>query len=377
MDEIKDIGSKLCLIGATLILLNTLVLLVNGGPLVISAYSVSSVDTLIKPGNPFWFRIAFGVLSVVSWPWIIMWLIIAIMNLLLSIRTYLKRERLPLNGIIVLLLSTLSFYSGGGFIIGSILAIVGGFANIQWRKPLEHTFIGRLLSILRLNPKIFVSIEKEREILREAIMALIFICLISSIGISIYLLNVENIFRSTETASKILLHGETVIDITIFGLPLLLIGLSIFKWFLLSSIFYVSCSRLVERELKFSVIACITAFAHAPMMLRFFMPFVLLNEPYLTAYWPLFIFLITVLWTALAIAMALKTLLEIPMMRAAGIVLFAGSIYWLLTYRCILPTLFNSSIPGLYFDIQPTETFLAFFSLSMLLCVLLGTFSER
>lgn len=372
------IAIRICIIGTVLILLNNFAIAILGSPFIVSPYPVSSVDLLLKEGGPLWFRIVFGVSSMVTWPWIMMWLIVSFINFALSIFIYLKQKLLILNGFLILILSIFSFFSGGGFIIGSFLAILGGCMLIQWKKPSEETFIGKLINVAKLNSKIFLLIKQNERMLREAVIALTLINFISGLGVSIYLLNVNKILNETQMfAAGTLLQGEIFFDFSVFGLPLLYIGLSILKWLILSSIMYIYGSRLMGINVEFDAVARVTAFAYAPVSFQFFMPFVFLNQPYLTVHWPLFVVFVTNLWMIFALIVAIKVLFDIPTTKAVGVVLLVGSIYWLLTYQVILPSLFPTSIPGITFEVHPIETLLTFFSLSMVLSIILGAFSKH
>jgi len=370
-------GKWLSFIGAILIFINILLVASNGSSIILSSYSVSSIDKLMASKSEPWYRIAFGIPSVVEGPLVLIWLIISVVILLLAASMFLTRVP-QTQGTVVLILAIISLFAGGGFIIGSILGIIGGALALQYGKPIEETFFGKIIGIARFNSKTFAYIKQNPKLLGEGVALLVLINFLTGLGSSIYLYNVDKILHSsTETSNTILLLGEPLFDITVLSVPIMYIGLAIIKWIFLSFIIYIIGSRLLGRETKFDDIARLTAFAYTPVILQVFLPWVFANEPYLTSQWPSTVILITNLWMILVLIVAIRELFEIPTTRALGIVMLAGSIYWISIYKFFLPMVFTPNpIPGIFIDITPKEFVMALLSLSVLLSYLLGTFKK-
>lgn len=373
------IADALSLIGAVLIFINVLAIAFNGSSITISPYSVSSVGELLKSGGSLWYRISFGVPSFVEGPPIIVWIIVSIVNLFLATFLYLSPERHAMSSFFILMFSLCSFLAGGGFIIGSLLGVIGSGIGLQWREKLGETFLGKLIRVIRLDSAVFASIKKNPKLIREAAVTIMFINFLSGLGCSLYIFNVDKILNSTpDISAKILLLGETFFSLSTLGLPLMYMGLSIIKWILLALIIYLIGSKLLGEERNFDTIAGLIAFAYAPVSLQVFLPFVFLNQPFLTVHWPLSVFLATNFWMILALIVAVKQLFEATTTKAIGIVMLSGSIYWPLTYKFMLPIFFTSdSIPGIFFDVGPNDFILMLISLSALLSFMLGTFTKH
>src|SRR6184192_3649584 len=62
-------------------------------------------------------------------------LIFAILVLVGAVMLWMKPQQHVAAGVIILLFSLFSIISGGGFIIGLILGIVGGILGIVWKPP--------------------------------------------------------------------------------------------------------------------------------------------------------------------------------------------------------------------------------------------------
>jgi hypothetical protein len=375
------IAAKLCLIGTVLILANVLVIAYNGAPIVLSSYPVSTVEELTNPGQQLWFRISFGVQSFVSGPAIILWGIISVIALISAVLLYRNPDRPMKYGPIIFILSILSFLAGGGFIIGSLIAILGSGIGFQWKNSLGETFFGKLFRVARLDSKVFLTIKDDQKLLRTAAILLIFINILSGLGNNIYTINVEAITSSLTAASKILLLGETVFAYggqSMFYLSAMYIGLSVLKWVLLSLLIYILGSKLLGRTVEFDAVARVTAFAYTPVILQIFMPFVFTNQPFLTAHWPLLVVLVTNLWMIFALIIGIGTLFQIGMRKALGTMLLVGPIYWILTYEFLLPLVFPfGEIPGFVFILNPIQMVFTLFSISVLLSFFLGAFSKR
>ena len=161
-------------------------------------------------------------------------------------------------------------------------------------------------------------------------------------------------------------------------LPIIFIGLSVLKWILLSLLIYLLGSKLLGRAVEFDAVARVTAFAYTPIIFQIFMPFVFSNQPFLTAHWPLLVFFVTNLWMIIALVFAIRALFQIDLRKAFGTILFVGPIYWILTYKFLIPLVFPiGQIPGFVFVLNPIELVFTLFSISILLSFFLGAFSKR
>jgi len=368
----------LSLIGAVLIFLNVLAIVSNGSSIIVSSYSVSSIGQLLNPSGSLWYRIAFGVPAFVEGPLIILWLMLAVINLTLSIFLYLKPERPIMPSFFILIFSLCLYIAGGGFIIGSLLGIIGSSLGLQSRKDFGETFFGKLFKVATFDSKVFGLIKENPKLLREATMTIIFITLLSGLGCSLYIFNANQVLHSNpEISTRILLHGETLFDASVLNLPITYIGLSIIKWILLSLIVFLIGSKLLGITTQLDAIARSIAFAYVPVSLQVFLPFVFLNQPFLTIHWPLAVIIITNLWMILVLVVAIKQLFEVTTPKAVGIVMLSGSIYWPLTYKFILPMVFTSNVvPGVFFDVNPNEFVLLLISLASVLSFILGVFTK-
>jgi len=375
------IASQLCLIGTVLVFVNVLVIAYNGSSLILSSYPVSSVEELVNPGRPFWLRIAFGVQGFVAGTKIIIWGIISVIALISAILLYRNPDRPTTYGSVIFILSVLSILAGGGFIIGSLLAILGSGISFQWKNPLEETFFGKLFRVARLDSKVFSQIKEDQKLLPIAATLFILINFLSGLGNNLYTINVQAITGSLDTASRILLLGETVFAYggqSMFYLPVIYIGLSVLKWMLLSLLIYILGSKLLGRTVEFDAVARVTAFAYTPIIFQIFMPFIFSNQPFLTVHWPLLVFFVTNLWMIVALVFAIKALFQIGMRKALGTILFVGPIYWILIYNFLIPFVFPfGQIPGFVLILNPIEMVFTLFSMSILLSLYLGAFSKR
>lgn len=369
------VASRLSLIGAILIFINVLMIASEGSSLIISSYPVSSVENLLKAESSFWYRISFGIPSLVAEPFPVIWLSVSVIILLSAIFVNLGTQVSSLPNFLILVLSLCSFFAGGGFIFGSLLGIIGSSIGIQWRKPLGETFFGKLIRVMKLDSEIFVTIKENPNLLHEAVFIIIFSNLLSGLGCSLYIFNVNKILSSPIAAEQVLLLGETLLDISVLNLPIIYIGLAIIKWISLSSIIYFIGSKLLGIETEFNALARSIAFTYAPICLQIFLPFIFLSQPFLTTHWPLTIFFLTNFWMIFALIIAVKQLFKITTKNAMAIVMLGGSVYWLLVYRFMLPTIFGA-IPGIFFDIGPNEFVLALISISAVLSFLLGVFRK-
>ncbi len=375
------VAARMCLIGTVLILANVLVIASTGASVILSSYPVSSVEELVNAGQPFWLRIAFGVNSLVTGQRVYVWIIIAAIAVIAAFSLNRNPDRPTTPASVIMVLSVLAFLAGGGFIIGSVLAILGSGICFQWKTPFSETFVGRLFGVARLDANVFAAIKENPKLLRTSAIVFILVNFLSGLGNNIYSINVNAITGSSTEASNILLLGETVFAYegqSMFYLPWINVSLSVLKWMLLSLLIYLLGSKFLGRTAEFDTVARLTAFAYTPVIFQIFMPFVFTNQPFLTAHWPLLVFLVTNLWMVVALMFALRTLFQIGLRKALGTILLVGPIYWILTYKFLLPFVFPfGQIPGFVVILSPIEVVFTLFSMSILLSLFLGAFSKR
>jgi hypothetical protein len=370
MEKISRIAFLLSIIGAVLILINGALIAFAGTPVIISVYPASSVGEL----QGFWGRVGFGIRGWVEGSWSFFWLFLAVVNLLSAVMLYIRPKAQRYWGNFVLVLSLFSIPIGGGFAIGLVLSIFGSATAIQWPKSFGETFLGKLLRAARLDSTVYDLIGKDPQHLKSGVSVIIFISLLSGLGIGLYTYNALFIKSppSPDILSRILLQGETFMDITVLGTPASYIGIAIMRWVILSLILYLVGVRIAGADAQLGKVAGTVAFAYAPIGFQVFMPLFIPSESFLVG-WPLILIFITDLWMVIALIYGIRRNLEMPTGRTVGVVLLAGSIYSLFNYLFLIPTL---KIPGIQLSIQPVELILLLFSASTVLATLLGVFTK-
>lgn len=111
--------------------------------------NLTTFNTTSLRGTAFWVRLSLGVPGFAESSWLVMWLIIASVNLLCGLMLLIQTKKQVSLNYIVVICSILSLPIGGGFVIGFALGIIGGLAGVEWPKPLKETFIGKCLRVLR------------------------------------------------------------------------------------------------------------------------------------------------------------------------------------------------------------------------------------
>lgn len=362
----------LCFIGSFLIFLNVAVIAYTSFPVMISSGQMPLDNLSSKP----YYRISFGISYLLQGYIQILWLFLAVLNFALSTFIVLTPER-PKGSVFVLASSTLLFLTGGGFIIGSILAIIGSISLIQRKQLKGEDFVQKILRTLRLDPSLFREVKEKEESHQQAMFIIIMISFLAGLGSGIYAYNANKILNSIYDAKRILLLGDVFFDVSIFGPALTNISLGIIKWITFSIIIYLVGSRITGIKTAFKTISIPMAYAHIPLALQVFLPAILSNEPILTTDWPIIVLLVTDLWFFLALIIAIKECFGVGMSKALGIAIFAGSLYWLLIYRLLLPSLFmNTPPPGIFINIQSNELIFLMVSASIIISYLLGTFKK-
>jgi len=397
------------MIGATLILINAMLAASIGSPILISSYPVSSLeqiapeilsaqgqivyvgmnasDVLAKiPGGqirykPFWGRIVLGIPGQVEGPLMLVWITLAVINLLLAILLFVRPKQPEIPGFLIMVLSFLSIFTGGGFIIGLILGMIGGITALQSRMTLGETFFGKFIRAVRLDSKLYDMVKENPGLLMEAVVLLVFVNVLSGLGSGLYLHNVDNVLKSSITVPfRILLIGEVFLDISVLTVPLTYISIAILKWLTLSMIIYLVGAKLVGQPSEFQNIARSVAFAYAPIGLQIFLPILFSNEPFLTVQWPMIVYFVTNFWMIFALVVAVRQSLDLPTRRAIGVVMLAGTAYWLIVNKMAIPMLFPEaeySFPGIRFILEPLPLVFALTACSVILSIVLGVFKRR
>ncbi len=364
------------LIGGALMFINGLLVGINKGPLILSTSSISSPQEIVNPTSPFWAKVSFGFRGWVEGPWTLVWLIFASIILYCSIKLYMEPLRRKILCFLILLLSILSISCGGGFIIGLVLAVIGGTIGFEWPTPPRETFLGKIIRAARLDTTLYRSFNENPHSLRHATYALILVNILSGLGGGLYAFSTEKIVnaQSLNPAFRILILGEAVLDMSILAPAVINIGLAMLKWITLSLILYLVCTLSLRGKTNLEKIATLVALAYVPVGLQFFTPFMLMSKPYLTLAWPFTIYLFTNLWMILVLIAAMQQVLETSFGKALGIVSLGGAFYlW------INQTFFMTlDVPySIKFFIQPEPVFLAMLACLVLLAMLFGVFKKR
>lgn len=388
--KVENVILIMLFVGAFLILVNGVWLASAGQPIVISTYPgptvyvkelnatypITSPEALNATQPGLWGRITFGLRGYAEGVWTIIWLIVAVINLLCTIMLYIRPEKRATYSPIVILLTILSLMMGGGFILGAVLGFIGGVAISEWPKPFGETFTGRIIRTARLDAKFFDTVGKDHKMLKASVLTLIFVNVLSGFGNSLYAYNTSLIMKppSLDIPFRILFFGDLYWDFSILNTTFSFIGLAIIKWLIFSLIIFLVGVKLLGVSVGFDEIARILAFAYVPICLQFFMPLVFLRQPLLWFEWPFTVLFVTNLWMFIALVIGLERKLDMPLSRAFGIAILAGSIYWLVNSTFFMPVL---DPPGLRFIIESNELKLAILSASTLLAALLGAFTRR
>lgn len=359
MERRKNTFAVISLVGGILILLNILLIAMNSGPIVLSSSS-DSIDNLLPNTAPMWFRIAFGIRDYANGIALEIGAILAAMIVYLALTLYLSPTNARPLSLLIILFSAVALLYGGGFIIGSILAFIGAALMYEAPREFSHTLIGKMLSSMRATPQVFQHFMQDSSV-KDAAMVILFANLLSGIGNGVFTFNVTQIIGATNanTPFGILFTGRVGLDLSIAQTPIILMGLGIFKWALLSLIlFFVGVNLFGQKASLASVAAC-TGFAYAPIALQLFTPFIFTSSPYLTQ-WSLGVYLLTNLWMMLILIAGMKQIMNVSFTKSAATVASCGALYTLINYLIFTQV----SIPYVIkFQIQPPETMLLLTSL--------------
>lgn len=135
LPEVEIMSSKKPTTAFTLSLIAGILILINGailGPL--SLFLTNNIQEYIPMEIMTWevkagLTIASTIFYALMIPGIFMGIIVIVSSLLL----YRSKVHVGFWGIIILLVSILSFIIGGGFVIGALLGIAGGIIALTWK----------------------------------------------------------------------------------------------------------------------------------------------------------------------------------------------------------------------------------------------------
>jgi hypothetical protein len=361
MEKRKNTAAIYPLVGGILILINILMIAMSNGPLVLSTSS-QTIDTVMQDSAPLWLRIAFGVRGYTEGTQLVIGAILAALILYCSLSLYLKPRNVKPLSFLIILFSAISLLYGGGFIIGSILAFIGAAIMYETPRKFDVTLIGKMLSSMRASTKVFEHFMQDSSV-KDAAIVILFANLLSGIGNGIFTFNVDRIIGVTNlnTPFEILFTGRLGLDLSIIQTPIILMGLGVFKWALLSLILYFVGANLFGEKASLASVAACTGFAYAPIALQVFTSYVFTSGPYLTL-WSLAVYLLTNFWMILILTAGMRQIMNVSFMKAAATVASCGAIYTLINYVFLMQT----SVPYIIkFQIQPPETMLLVTSLAI------------
>jgi hypothetical protein len=366
MERQKNTFGVISLVGGILIILNILLIAMNSGPIVLSS-SYATIDDLLPATAPIWLRIAFGIRDYTDATALAIGAMLAAIIVYLGLSLYLSpRNAKPLS-LLIMLLSAVALLYGGGFIIGSILAFVGAALMYETPRKFSQTLMGKILSSMRASSQIFQHFLQDSSV-KDAAMVILFANLLSGIGNGIFTFNVAQIIGATNAATpfEILFTGRISLDASIVQTPIILMGLGIFKWALLSLIFFFVGANLFGQKASLPSVAACTGFAYAPIALQLFTPFIFTSSPYLTQ-WSFAMYLVTNLWMILILIVGMKQIMNVSLTKSAATVASCGALYTLINYLIFTQV----SIPYVIkFQIQPPETMLALMSIMIVVPLL-------
>jgi hypothetical protein len=359
MERRKNTFAAFSLAGGILILFNILLIAMNGGPLVLSSSS-NSIDGLLPNSAPMWFRIAFGIRDYTSSTALVIGAILATVIVYFALSLYLNPRNAGPLSFLIMLLSAVALLYGGGFIIGSILAFTGAALMYEAPRKFSQTLMGKMLSSMTARSQVFQHFTQDSSV-KDATMVILFANLLSGIGNGIFTFNVTRIIGAANAIIpfEVLFTGRVSLDQSIAQTPIILMGIGVFKWALLSLILFFVGANLFGQKASLASVAACTGFAYAPIALQLFTPFVFTSSPYLTQ-WAVGVYLLTNLWMMLILIAGMKQIMNVSLMKSAATVASCGALYTLINYLIFAQV----SIPYVMkFQIQPPEAMLLLTSL--------------
>ncbi|GEM_PF-1543071 len=380
--ESRGWAFRLSLVGSILIFLNAIwIISNNNSPIVLTTNSNLTTVSAINNSTDFWGRTSFGYKGMVEGNWTPFWLIFTLALFGCTIQIYRKPKMHKILGIPMVIFSLLSLPIGGGCIIGSILAFIGGMMAIEWPKSFSDTFIGKMIRAVRLDPKVLGVLFNDPNTVQSGLLALLFTSIVMGLGNTIYVFNVNLIKTKATDAYEILLRGKLGMDIMTIANGVSFIGITFLRWIAFSTILYVIIVKLKGHEADYGKIAYAVAFAFVPLCIQAFLPMLFSNEPYLSFNWPFTVLVLSTFWVALVVLVFTKHVFELKIREALGVTLLAGALYLLLESSAILVIMsgLSVSLPGVILQLKATSlsVILLFFSLAVTVAILLGALSRK
>ncbi|MGD0029365.1 MAG: hypothetical protein ABSC91_10555 [Candidatus Bathyarchaeia archaeon] len=339
--------------------------------------------------EPFWWRFVSGIPGTVEGGAAYIWLFLAVLVLAIDMLIYMKPRNQKRFAPAILVFSLLSLPIGGGFIIGMIIGLIVGLAGLEWPKNFQETFIGRIFNVARLNAESLKILGTDAAKMQTAVLTVIFVAVLSSLGVGIYILNVNlmhvpDTYAALKSTYSILVQGAVFTGVDAYFGATAYITVGILKWLILSIIVYLVGAKVLGLEFKFRSMATILAFVYVPEILQMFTPFLFTNEPMLSkgaliilipVTWPLALFYISRIWAFVILIFAIRTIMDLTTMRALGVGLFTGTIYTLVNYLYVYPTL---NPPGLAIQFSNSSVpILILASVAILVAFFLGIFKKQ
>lgn len=368
---------KLSLFAALLIFINGLLIAAQGSPLLYFSSVTDDPEAALAPQAASWWRISLGIPSLINGELILIWLTFSIINLLVALLLYVKPTKHAWWSWMIILCSLLSIPIGGGFIIGMVIGLIGGAIGVEWPKSPGSTFVAKLLRAARLDGTLYEKIGNEDHPLKLAAITIIFVNTLSGLGYGLYKYNLDKIIQlsSPSVPFRILFLGDISWDYSAVISPMInLIGISLLKWLILSTLIFLVGTKLLGRKNEFDKTGRIVSLAYVPVCLQVFLPVIMGSVAFIKVEWPLAVFFFTNIWMTLALLIGVMQLFKINIRQALGVVILAGTFYWLINYLFIIPTL---EVPGIRLTVEPSSLILTLISASTVLAILLGVFTKR
>lgn len=346
-------------------------------PLILSSHPVGNFDTLVGEEASSWWRISFGLPGLITGVWTPIWILLAVINLFSTLMLYTQPEQHVKWSMVILACSLLSIPAGGGFIIGLILSCVGAAAGLQWPQPFQETFVGKLIRASKMDGGVYKAVENEEQPLFIAAITVFLVSILTGLGYTLYRYNVDKIVDSQLAAEafQILLGGAIYWDSSmVLGQTVNFIGITLLKWLGLSALIYLVGVKVTGGEAEPYMVARVVALAYAPLCLQVFTPVIFGSEPFAKFTWPLLVFSVTHLWMVAILILGVKQTLDISSRQSLGVVILAGTFYWMMNHLILIP---NLNLPGVRIIIEPQSLLLTLTSGSAVLATLLGVFTRK
>ncbi len=198
-----DVISTLTLLGSALMVVNGALIIHANGPIVVSTEVASNLESAWpnapKPSDKIWGRIMFGLPRYSEGQIAYIWLFFALLSILLSLLLCFLPKRHKILALLQLAAALCTIPIGGGFIFGLILAIIGCCLTLEYPTEFKETFIGTLILALGVSKKFLKKAEASMKA-KKAVSIVITVAVLSSIGISLYVINVSRIYPQPVTS---------------------------------------------------------------------------------------------------------------------------------------------------------------------------------